>query len=118
MRCSELLRAVTPAAPAAFAPSHLSAAGAPALRSRWAWGSATQHTMHIPSDFFEMRFGEIRQRYTGKMPFGVLDELGELHDGLPTSDRHLFWSALDSRRHDQFWGWYVGEFVRHRPRPA
>ena len=34
MRCSELLRSVTPAAPAAFAPSHLSAAGAPALRRR------------------------------------------------------------------------------------
>ncbi len=33
-RCSELLRSVTPAAPAACAPSHLSAAGAPALRSR------------------------------------------------------------------------------------
>ncbi len=29
MRCSELLRRVTPAAPTAFAPSHLSAAGAP-----------------------------------------------------------------------------------------
>ena len=37
MRCSELLRRVTPAAPdplAALAPSHLSAAGAPRLRSR------------------------------------------------------------------------------------
>jgi hypothetical protein len=33
-RCSEPLRRVTPAAPTAFAPSRLSAAGAPRLRSR------------------------------------------------------------------------------------
>ena len=73
--------------------------------------------MQITPDFIEMRFGEIRQRYTGKMPFGVLDDLNELYDGLSASDRHLFWSALDSRRDDAFWAWYVGEFVRNHPRP-
>ena len=73
--------------------------------------------MQITPDFIEMRFGEIRQRYTGKMPFGVLDDLKGLHDSLAAADRHLFWSALDSRRDDPFWAWYVGEFVRHHPRP-
>lgn len=73
--------------------------------------------MPIDEQFLEQRFGEIRQRHSGKSPFGVLDDLGALHDELSPPDRQTFWRELAARRHDEFWGWFAGEFVRHRPRP-
>ena len=64
----------------------------------------------------DLKFGEIRQRYTGKMPFGVLHDLGALHDDLSSDDRQIFWQALDARRADEFWSWYVSEFSRSHQR--
>ena len=64
----------------------------------------------------DLKFGEMRQRYTGKMTFAVLDDLCALHDDLSNEDRRYFWQALDARRDEEFWSWFVDEFSRCRRR--
>ena len=63
-------------------------------------------------DYIDGRLSQIRCQHTGKAPFGPLHDLQRLYDDLPETDRPAFWAALEARRSDSFWSWFIETFIR------
>jgi hypothetical protein len=57
---------------------------------------------------------EFRQKATGKVPFGPVDDLQQLYESLNESERPRFLAHLDTVALDQFWSPFVKMFKEWR----
>lgn len=54
------------------------------------------------------RLSEFQLRYSGKMPFGPLDDLEDLAKECKLQDTdHIFTEILDEYVHDPFWEYFI-----------
>ncbi len=63
---------------------------------------------------FALILEEFRQRYTGKMPFGPVDDLRQFYESLEESERLRFLAYLSSVAQDEFWKPYIQMFDQWR----
>lgn len=68
-------------------------------------------TKNRSRDWIQERLAQIQSRYSGKDPFGPLDDLDALLRELPEENGRLLVDELRRRNADPFWSAYVAQFL-------
>jgi hypothetical protein len=63
---------------------------------------------------FALILEEFRQRATGKIPFGPVDDLQQFFESLEKTERASFLKFLSGMAQDEFWGSYITMFDEWR----
>lgn len=57
--------------------------------------------------FLEAQLAQIQSRYSGKIPFGPLDDLKDLYASQEEDGKRILIDLLKERATDRFWSYFV-----------